>query len=154
MSGAPRQPSVSACPSCGSAISTGAVTCSCCGGVIAVEGALAQLRQEFRLIATKLGTYLANPDTLAWVLAVFPILILPPVLALFISLRRSSPAQSHNNRGWHRQDFFLPAIAICNILLSALFWRWLGELSMSGLSVGLFLKWIGFSFPAGSPNSI
>jgi len=41
-------------------------------------------------------------------------------------------------------------VAICNIVLSVVFWRWIGDSALSmGLSIGLFLKSIGITHPSG-----
>ena len=91
---------------------------------------------------------LHDQNVLMWVLAAVPVLILPPTLALFMSLRRKEARAGVPKR---QVNFAIVIVAICNIILSALFWRWLSEVSMSsGLSIGFFLKSLGISRP-GSP---
>lgn len=147
---------VRTCPSCGSAVNTGALTCNSCGGVIAVENVLSRLRQEFRYQAERIGRSIRAPEVLIWVLAVFPILILPPLLALFMSFRspRSAPSDSPATKS--NLSLFVAIVAVCNIVLSIMFWRWLSELSLSGLSIGMFLRLLGMTVhsPASSPGQI
>jgi hypothetical protein len=136
---------VRTCPSCGSALNTGSLTCSSCGGVVAVENVLSRLKQEFRHQAERIGWSIRDPEVLIWVLAVVPILILPPLLALFMSFRSSrvSPADSPASKS--NLNLFVAIVAVCNIVLSIMFWRWLSELSLSGLSIGLFLRSLGIN---------
>lgn len=144
---------VRTCPACGSAVNGGALTCSSCGGVIAVESVLSRLRQEFRYQAERIGWSIRDPGVLIWILAVFPILILPPLLALFMSFRSASPdgPATKSDLG-----LFVGIIAVCNIVLSVMFWRWLSELSLSGLSIGMFLRSLGLNVhsPASSAGQI
>jgi hypothetical protein len=132
------------CPSCGSVLSRRALTCSYCGGVVAIESVSSRLKSELRYQTGRAATALQDRDVLMWVLAFVPLLILPPVLAVLMNLPGRNPE--------HRANVFVVAIAVCNIILSVLMWRWLSEFSMSsGLSLGLFLKSLGIS-PPGSPG--
>lgn len=147
---------VRTCPSCGSAVNTGALTCSSCGGVIAVETVLSRLKLEFRFQAERIGWSIRDPEVLIWVLAAFPILILPPLLALFMSFRSSRLSPSDNPGSKSNLSLFVAIVAVCNILLSIMFWRWLSELSLSGLSIGMFLRSLGVTVhsPASSAGQI
>ncbi|TGN78936.1 hypothetical protein EOW77_0028890 [Bradyrhizobium yuanmingense] len=151
----PRLP-VRTCPSCGSAVNTGALTCNACGGVIAVENVLSRLKHEFRHHAERIGWSIRDPDVLIWVLAACPIVILPPLLALFMSFRSSRLVPFEGPASKSNQSLFVAIVAICNIALSIMFWRWLSELSLSGLSIGAFLRSLGVNVhsPASSAGQI
>jgi hypothetical protein len=144
--------SFQSCPSCGSALRRGALTCGYCGGVVAVENVTHRLKFEFRDMVAKAGLRLQERTVLMWVLALVPVLMLPPVLALFMMLRPSSDQAGQSLRGF---NVSILLVALCNIVLSVMFWRWLSEVSLSsGLSLGLFLKSIGVSNPRASWGSI
>jgi hypothetical protein len=136
---------VRTCPACGSAVNTGALTCNSCGGVIAVESVLSRLKQEFRYQAERVGWSIRDPDVLMWVLAVLPVLILPPLLALFMSFRSSRSAPLDGPPAKSNLNLFVAIVAVCNIVLSIMFWRWLSELSLSGLSIGMLLRLLGMN---------
>ncbi|HEV2160151.1 hypothetical protein [Bradyrhizobium sp.] len=147
---------VRTCPACGSAVNTGALTCNACGGVIAVESVLSRLKQEFRHQAERIGWSIRDPEVLIWVLAACPILILPPLLALFMSVRSPKLSASDGPASKSNQSLFVAIVAVCNIVLSIMFWRWLSELSLSGLSIGMFLRSLGVNVhpPASSAGQI
>lgn len=141
MTNALRRLPVRTCPACGSALNSGALTCNACGGVIAVESVLSRLKQEFRQQAERIGWSIRDPEVLIWVLAACPILLLPPLLALFMSFR--SPKALPFDGSAASQSLFVAIVAVCNIVLSIMFWRWLSELSLSGLSIGMLLRFLG-----------
>lgn len=147
---------VRTCPSCGSALNSGALTCNACGGVIAVESVLNRLKQEFRHQAERIGWSVRDPEVLIWVLAACPVLILPPLLALFMSFRSSKSSPPDGPVSKSNQSLFVAIVAVCNIALSIMFWRWLSELSLSGLSIGMFLRSLGVSVhsPASTAGQI
>jgi hypothetical protein len=143
------------CPSCGSPLSRGAITCSYCGGVIAVESVLGRLRAEARNQIERLGQHLRNRDLLVWVLALCPIVVLAPVLAILMNLRSLRTAASGIGTPPARFDALVLVAAVCNIVLSVMFWRWLSEISMSsGISIGWFLKSLGVPTPRSPLQSI
>lgn len=136
------------CPSCGSPLSRGAITCSYCGGVIAVESVLGRLRAESRIHIERLGQFLRNRNVLVWVLALCPIVILAPVLAIVMSFRSRGTPTPGGGAAPPRFDVLVVIASVCNIVLSVMFWRWLSEISMSsGLSIGWFLKQLGLPTP-------
>jgi hypothetical protein len=136
------------CPSCGAALSRGALTCSYCGGVVAVENLLSRLKAELRYHVNRAGNRLRDRSALIWTLAVFPIFILPPVLALLMIFRALRRPDLSEPGAIHRFDVSVFFIALCNIILSIMFWRWLSEISMSsGLSPGWFFRSIGIGSP-------
>ena len=138
------------CASCGSALSTGALTCSYCGGVVAVDNLVSRFKAEVRYLTAGASRRLRDRGVLIWVMAACPILILPPVLALLMSFRAMRAPALDRGPENYRFDVFVLIVAICNIILSVMFWRWLSEFSMSsGLSIGLFLKSIGIKPPGG-----
>jgi ABC-type sugar transport system permease subunit len=144
--------SFQSCPACGSALARGALTCGYCGGVVAVENVTRRLKFEFRGLLAQAGQRLQDRTVLMWVLALVPVLVLPPVLALLMILRPSSNEAGESSRNF---NVSMLLVALCNIVLSVLFWRWLSEVSLSsGLSPGLFLKSIGISHPRSSWGSI
>jgi hypothetical protein len=151
-----RDASFPTCPSCGSLLKHGALTCSCCGGVIAVENVLGRLRSEFMYQTNRISQYLQDRNVLIWALALCPIFILPPVLALLMSLRWFRFSGPEQRSATHNLDVIaIPVLAICNVVLSVIFWRWLSEISIaSGFSIGQFLKSIGIDPPRSSPQAI
>jgi hypothetical protein len=143
------------CPSCGSPLSRGAITCSYCGGVIAVESILGRLKAEARNQIERVSQHLRNRDTLIWTLALCPILILPPVLAAVMSFRSLRASTAEAGPVPARFDALVLITALCNIVLSIMFWRWLSEISMSsGLWIGWFLKSLGVPTPRSPLQSI
>lgn len=151
----PPRASFRACPSCGSALSAGAITCRSCGGVVAVESLVSRLKTEIKFQVGRLSENLKDRTVLLWVLAATPILILPPLLALFMSFRSLKAVDGQPRATSHNLDVAVLIIAVCNIILSVMFWRWLGEVSMSmGLSIGLILKSIGINHPGTPLRSI
>ncbi|WP_315781738.1 MULTISPECIES: zinc ribbon domain-containing protein [unclassified Bradyrhizobium] len=148
--------SFQSCPSCGSALSEGALTCGYCGSVTAVENISSRVRSEFRYWVGRAGAYLQDPAVLIWVLATVPVLILPPLLALMMCFRGSwNSRRGDAARQAYFSVFSVSVVAIVNIALSLIFWRWLSEISMSaGLSFGLFLKSLGIVSPRASLQAI
>ena len=117
----PRQPPrPRVCPSCGAAINLDGMVCPSCGGVVAIEIASRRLRDHIAGQTGRARANLRDPATLIWVLALIPILIAPPLIALFLIYRagRDKPRTF---------DFALAAtVALLNVVLSILFWRRLG----------------------------
>jgi hypothetical protein len=151
-----RDVSFRSCPSCGSVLTRGALTCSYCGGVIAVENVLSRLRAELKHQINRGSLYLRDRNRLIWVLAMCPLFILPPILAVLMSLRNFRASEVNGRGAAHNLDgSAILIVAICNIVLSLLLWRWLSEISLSsGVSIGVFLKSIGISSPRTSLQEI
>jgi hypothetical protein len=138
------------CPSCGAVLNGGAITCNSCGGLVVVESILGRLKTEVRYQSGQANERLKNRGILLWVLALCPIVILPPVLAIFLSFRSPKTADGQPAAEARSPDVLILIVAVCNIILSVMFWRWIGDAAMSmGLSIGLFLKSIGVSHPSG-----
>jgi divalent metal cation (Fe/Co/Zn/Cd) transporter len=138
------------CPSCGAALNNGAVTCNSCGGLVVVESILGRLRAEVRHHSGLINERLKNRTILLWTLALCPIVILPPVLALFLNFRPHKGTEGQAAADAHSPDVLISIVAVCNIILSVLFWRWIGDSAISlGLSIGLLLKSIGINHPSG-----
>lgn len=149
----PRDSTFRSCPSCGSPLSRGSIACSYCGGVVAVENVLVRLRTEARVQVERLSQSLRNRDFLIWVLALCPILILPPALAVLMNFRARRTLEA--GAATSRFDAFVLIAAVCNIILSIMFWRWISEISMSsGISIGWFLKSLGIAAPKSPLQSI
>jgi ABC-type sugar transport system permease subunit len=138
------------CPNCGAALNSGAMTCSSCGGLVLVESILGRLKTEVRFQSGEVSERLKNRSVLLWVLALCPIVILPPVLALFLSFHSPKGPDGQAAAGRQGPDVLIMIVAVCNIIVSVMFWRWIGDSAVSmGLSIGLFLKSIGVSHPRG-----
>jgi hypothetical protein len=119
-----------------------------------VESILGRLKTEVRYRSGQINERLGDRKVLLWALALCPIIVLPPVLALFQSFRAPKKADGQETAGPHSPDVLILIVAVCNIVLSVMFWRWIGDTAVSmGLSIGLFLKSIGISHPRGL-NSI
>jgi hypothetical protein len=143
------------CPSCGSGLTSGALTCGYCGGVIAVENVLGRLKAEIRHQISNASRHLRDRNVLIWTLALVPILILPPLLAVLMNFRSFRASEANPSSAVRNFNVFILIVAVCNIILSVIFWRWLSEISLSsGLSIGLILKSIGVSSPGASLRSI
>jgi hypothetical protein len=133
------------CPSCGAALNGGAMTCRSCGGLIVVESFFGQLTAELKYQVGKISQHLKDRKALLWSLALCPIVILPPVLAIFLSFRRTDNQVTGGSRG---PDGLILVAAVCNIVLSVMFWHWVGDTLISmGLAIGLFLKSFGVNHP-------
>ena len=134
------------CPSCGAALNSGAVTCNSCGGLVMVESILGRLKAEARYRSGQISERLRIRTNLLWTLA---LCILPPLLALFLNFR-SQNSNDPSTVGVQSPDVLISIVAVCNIALSILFWRWIADSAVSmGLSIGLFLKSIGITHPSG-----
>ena len=139
------------CPSCGAALNNGAMACRSCGGLIVVESLFGQLKTELRYQIGQTNKHLKDRTTLLWCLALCPIVILPPVLAVFLSFRAQAVSENQTARGSSAPDALILIVAACNIVLSVMFWHWMGDTIISmGLSAGLFLKSFGVRHPTGS----
>lgn len=152
MTPSPPRSTFRSCPSCGGALNRGAITCSSCGGLVIVESLFGRLRAELRYQAATLGDRLKDRQFLLWTLALCPIVILPPVLAIFLSLR-PRPVSDQPQAPNQPTDMLVIVASICNIILSVVFWRWVGDAAISmGLSIGLFLKSFGITHPGVLPQ--
>jgi hypothetical protein len=138
------------CPSCGAALNNGAITCRSCGGLVVVESIFGQLKAEINYQVGRINKHLRDRTVLLWCLALCPIVILPPVLAIFLSFRGRNAAEDKATRNPPAPDVLILIVALCNIILSIMFWHWIGDTIISmGLSVGIFLKSFGVNRPGG-----
>jgi len=148
MNPAPLRAAVRPCPSCGAALNAGAITCSSCGGLVVVESILGRLKGELRYQIVQINDRLRKRELLLWVLALCPLVILPPVLAVLLSFRRPKRTDDLVSPEPASPDVLIVIVAVCNIILSVLVWRWIGDTAVSmGLSIGMFLKSIGIGHP-------
>ncbi len=75
-----------------------------------------------------------------WVLALVPILIVPPVVAIFVMYR--SPADDLRNF----DRTLATTVAVLNVIVSVMFWHWLGHFTLDfGPGLWFFLKSLGLS---------
>lgn len=120
-----QRPSLRRCPSCGAAVSDTAMSCNTCGGVLAIDTLFMRLRQEGSFFTQRLRSVIVEKNLTLWILALIPLLILPPVLAAILSLR----AARESTETERSAAFWIIGIALCNIILSVLAWRWLSQMS-------------------------
>jgi hypothetical protein len=120
-----QRPNLRRCPSCGAAVSDAAMSCNTCGGVLAIDTLLMRLRQEGGFLTERLRSIIVEKNLTLWILALIPLLILPPMLAAILSLRPAREG-TETERG---TAFWIIGIALCNIVLSVLAWRWLSHMS-------------------------
>ena len=150
--------SVRTCSSCGAALNRGALTCRSCGGIVIVEQFFGRLKAEARYQNRQVQNYLGDRRRWIWILALFPIIILPPALAIFINVRAWRLQQKSETMDSQAAAFDVSILiaAICNIILSILFWRWIGEFALSVVSAIalLFKSTGGVSHPSGGIRSI
>lgn len=140
--------SVRTCPSCGAALNSGTMSCSSCGGLVAVESFFGHFKTELRYQLGYIGQRLREPNVFLWGLALCPIVLLPPILAIFLSLKAR---RNHGALVTHRPDPLVIPVAVCNIVLSVMLWHWIGDTIVSmGLATGLFLKSLGVHHPTGA----
>lgn len=132
------------CKNCGAALDPNAFVCNSCGGVVPIEEASRRLRGHAGEWLSRLLAVLNERTLLLWILAVTPILLGPPLLALwgvYIRSRREHPKT---------ETVIIVAIALTNIVMSALFWHWLSETTFAAWpAFWHFLRSLGFeSAPA------
>jgi hypothetical protein len=138
------------CPSCGAALNSGAMSCNSCGGLVVVENIIGRLKSEIRYQSSQMSARLRKRSVLLWTLAVCPLVILPPVLAIMLSFRKQSVAGEHRDADGDAPDALILVAAICNIILSVLLWRWISDAVWStAFSFGSFLKSNGSTHPNG-----
>lgn len=124
------------------------MTCQSCGGLVAVEGLLSRLNAESRFFVHRAQTHLKDRRKLIWVLALCPIIIVPPVLAIMMSLREARKDSEQSSS--ESFDILVLFAAVSNIILSIMFWKWFGQSVISlGFALGIYLKSIGISSPTG-----
>jgi hypothetical protein len=146
----PPNASFRSCPSCGAVLNSGAITCNSCGGLVVVENIVGRLKTEVRYQSGQINERLKNRTILLWALAMCPIVVLPPILALFLSFRLPKKTDVQVAADAPSPDVLILFVAVSNIILSVLFWRWVGDTAISmGLSIGLFLKSLGIGHPSG-----
>lgn len=74
-----------------------------------------------------------------WALALTPIVLLPPLLAIMICLRQRSVARESGQEPVDHT--WILVAAVLNIVLSILFWRWVAQSTLSaGLLLDLFIR--------------
>jgi hypothetical protein len=121
------------CPSCKSALDRGALICRSCGGVVPIEWGMRGLRDRLAELIDRGRRAFGIRGALIWLLALTPVLIAPPVLALIIIL-------ATREHGQHGDRALAGTVAIVNIVLSIIAWHW-----FAGFMFG-FWPWLGHYF--------
>jgi hypothetical protein len=136
---------VQQCPNCGAALNPNTLTCRDCGGILAIEGFMSRLKSESSSFFRRAPGALGKGRLVLWTLALTPLLLAPPLVAIFLVGRQSKIAEIRAD-----QWLGIVIVAVCNIVLSILFWRWLAELSFGfGTWIGLFLRSFGMKQSGG-----
>lgn len=101
-----------------------------------IELTSARIRLFLRHQAIGFGERLRDRDYFLWLLATIPLVVLAPVAALVLSVWPSlrPNAQSSQLRG--KPDLMVLLVATCNIVLSIVFWKWVGNHLLSLSPVG------------------
>lgn len=114
---APRPVAPKRCPSCGAPLAPLSMTCQTCGAVVALEAIVAQGRRAAFDVFFDSASSLSRSDAPIWALALFPMLLAPPILALLLARRAQKRGAPFPNATW------IIVVAALNILLSLLLWR-------------------------------
>ncbi len=138
------------CPSCGAPLSADALVCPLCGGVTAIEIASERLRYHLASEARRVSMHLRNRAALVWVLALIPILIVPPIVAIFVIYRSADDDLRNFDRT------LAATVAVLNVIVSVMFWHWLGHFTLGfGPGLWFFLKSLGVGHaPIAAPTPI
>lgn len=116
------------CPNCNAAVNRGTLVCGSCGGIIPLEQGARRVKDYLLAVLFSQRAAFDNRARLIWLLALTPILIGPPLLALFILFV---------GRGQQKKPSDPPlvaAIAAVNVILSVIAWHWLGDHVYGGVS--------------------
>jgi hypothetical protein len=141
------QRSVRVCPSCNAAVNEGSLSCSSCGGLLVVEGVLSRLRFEAWRLMKSLSERMRDPAALIWVLVLIPILIVPPAVGVLLALRGKARGPDPVFADSTSRTFAI-IVGVCNVVLSILFWRWLGSVALGlGFSLGALFRFLGINPP-------
>jgi hypothetical protein len=87
--------------------------------LIPLEIGVRRLRQEAGVHLLRLAPTKTNRAWATWMLALIPLAIVPPLLALLLIRKPSEMGVAESDRIW------VATFAVVNLLLSFLFWRWL-----------------------------
>lgn len=109
------------CQNCRAALDPNALICSSCGGVVPIEVASRLLRGHAVERLSHFLSALNERTLLLWILAAAPMLIGPPLLALWLTYVGSK------GRRLLTREIIIVAAALINVIVSILFWRWLSE---------------------------
>ena len=87
---------------------------------------------------------------MTWGLALFPFLIAPPLIALLMLRRRADSGLRDGDRS------LVATVAIVNIILSVMFWHWIGATALGlGSALWSLLKSLGATVaPVARPTLI
>jgi hypothetical protein len=136
------QPRAEICPNCNAAVNRGALVCGSCGGIIPFERG--SQRVKHHLVAMLFSLRLAFDDRarLIWLLALTPILIGPPLLALFMLFTGRGEKKKPSDPA------LAGTIAVVNVILSVMAWHWLGDRVYS-VGPGLWRLFVPFGMGHG-----
>jgi predicted RNA-binding Zn-ribbon protein involved in translation (DUF1610 family) len=147
----PRErPNPRICPSCGAPLNADALVCPSCGGVTAIEIASERLLQHMAGEARRLIPYLRNRAALVWILALIPILIVPPIIAILVMYGSADDDLRNFDRT------LAATVAVLNVIVSFIFWHRLGHFTLGfGPGLWFFLKSLGVGHaPIATPTPI
>lgn len=150
MNAPPGPPRPERCPSCGSALNDRALVCGSCGAVISIEIGSLLLRNQASALSRRLLVVLGRRAAVTWGLALFPFLIAPPLIALLMLRRRADSGLRDGDRS------LVATVAIVNIILSVMFWHWIGATALGlGSALWSLLKSLGATVaPVARPTLI
>jgi predicted nucleic acid-binding Zn ribbon protein len=115
------QPGAETCPNCNSAVNRGALVCGSCGGIIPFERGAKRVKDHLVAVLLSQRAAFDNRARLIWLLALTPILIGPPLLALFILFMGRGEKKKPSDPA------LAATIAAVNVILSVIAWHWLGD---------------------------
>ncbi len=123
-------PRAARCPNCGSVVDGRSLVCGSCGAIIPLEIGSRRLRDSAALRLRELHLAPSGQALLTWILALIPLAIAPPVVAMLLLRRPAHAGVGEADRVW------VAMVAVLNIILSIMFWRWFAETAL-GLGPGL-----------------
>jgi hypothetical protein len=136
------------CPTCSAFLSTDAVICRRCGSVIPIEIAARRLLRAFRQIFVRP----IDLTTFTWLMALSPVVIVPPLLVLVLVATDRATRDSGNLTV---RKAALTSVALANVGLSLAFWFYARqELPAIGFFLSHWLAsfWRESPAPTRNPN--
>jgi hypothetical protein len=136
------QPRAEICPNCNAAVNRGALVCGSCGGIIPFERGSQRVKDHLVAMLFALRVAFDDRARLIWLLAFTPILIGPPLLALFMLFTGRGEKKKPSDPA------LAGTIAVVNVILSVMAWRWLGDRVYS-VGPGLWQLFVPFGMGHG-----
>jgi hypothetical protein len=109
------------CPNCNAAVNRGALVCGSCGGIIPFERGSRRVKDHLVAILLSLRAAFDDRVRLIWLPVLTPILIGPPLLALFMLFTGRGEKKKPSDPA------LAGTIAVANVILSIVAWHWLGD---------------------------